>query len=376
MAQIIERGPKRYLVRVFTGRDGAGKRRYHSKLIRGTKTEAAKYATRIQAGVDAGTFAAPAAQTVAAFLDYWLDHTATRRVRAYTLADYRSMVKRYLVPSLGAVKLGTLRAAHVQRLVTELEARGLAPRTIRYAQGVLRNALAKAVREGLIPSNPAAADLVDLPRGRRRELTVLSPDEARAFIAAAQEDRYAALWILLLASGARPGEALGLTWADFDGKAIRIQRALVRDRSGGGWQLLEPKTPKSRRTVPLPAVALDALKLHRKRQAAEQLAAGASYERHGLIFADQHGAPLHWDAIARTHFADLLTQADLPPIRAYDLRHSCASLLLSQGINPKIVSERLGHATVTLTLDTYSAVLPGLQEDATAKLGDVLAQNA
>lgn len=373
MAQIIEKGPKRFLVRAFLGRDPeTGKRRYHCKTIRGTKTQAKELATKLQAQVDAGTLNEPAKQTVAEFFTYWLDNTAARKVKPYTLDDYRRLGERYIKPSLGHVKLGALKPAHVQRLVTEMEAKGLAPRTVRYGHGVLRNALNKAVREGTIPANPAAAKLVDLPRNRRRELTVFSPPEARAFVEAAQEDRWAALWLLLIGSGARPGEALGLTWPDYDGRAIRIQRTLVRDRRGGGWKLQEPKTSRSRRSVPLPDVAVDALRTHRRRQAEEKLAAGPDYTDHGLIFADDHGEPLVWSEVCRLHWKGLLTQADLPQIRPYDLRHSCASLLLAQGVNPKIVAERLGHSTITLTLDTYSAVLPGLQEEATERLGAML----
>lgn len=373
MAQITKRGPGRYLVRVFLGRDAlTGKRRWHTRTIRGTKKAADRYGAKIQTQVDEGTFVESVPQTVGEFLDYWLANTAARKVKAYTLTDYRAQVERYLKPVLGEVRLDKLEPSHVQRLVTSLEARGLAPRTVRYAHGVLRNALNKAVREKRIRSNPADAKLIDLPKNRRRELTVLSAEDAQAFVKAAQEDRWAALWLVLLGSGCRPGEALGLTWPDFDGKSIRIQRALVRDRKGHGWRLQEPKTAKSRRTVPLPKVALDALTAHRRRQAEVRLAAGPEYEDHALIFADAKGAPLDWSEVARKHFPGLLTQADLPAIRPYDLRHSCASLLLAQGVNPKVVAERLGHSTIVLTMDTYSAVLPGLQEEATEKLGAVL----
>src|SRR5690606_36305907 len=139
-----------------------------------------------------------------------------RRVSACTLTDYQALAKRYINPVLGDVPLAELRPDDVQRLVTHLEAKGLAPRTVRYTQGVLRNALNKAVREGKIPSNPASAKMVDLPKGKSRVLTVLNPEEARAFVKAAREDRWSALWIMLIGTGARPGELLGLTWDDFD----------------------------------------------------------------------------------------------------------------------------------------------------------------
>lgn len=374
MAQVIKRGERRYLVRVFLGRDRDGKRRFHNKTFRGTKKEAEGYARDVQAQVDAGTWTGevdPGGQTVEAFMDYWLDHTAARRVSPFTLDDYRGLARRYIHPTLGKIPLRDLAPSDVQRLVTRMEAKGLSPRTIRRGQGLLRNALNKAVREGTIPTNPASSKMVDLPKRETRELSVLSAEEARAFIEAAREDEFAPLWILLLTSGMRPGEALGLKWEDFDGAGVRVQRALVRDRRGGGWELRPPKTKKSRRTIPLPPVAVQALRDHRKAQAAAKLAA-EDYAGHGLIFADGAGEPLVWAEVARKHFKDILTQADLPPIRAYDLRHTCASLLLASGVNPKVVSERLGHSTIVLTMDTYSAVLPGLQEEATAKLGEML----
>ena len=378
MAQVVKRGPDRWMVRVFLGRDEDGKRQYHNKTIHGTKKQAVAHGRKVQTQVDTGEFheespspATGSPETVSDFLDYWLDNTAVRRVSPYTLADYRALARRYLKPELGHIALAKLEPDDVQRLVTALEAKGLAPRTVRYTQGVLRNALNKAVREKKIATNPASAEMVDLPSTKSRELTVLNPEEARAFVEAAKGDRWAALWILLLSSGARPGEVLGLRWQDYDGARIRIQRALVRDRKGGGWTLKEPKTKKSRRTVPLPSPAIDALRAHRKRQAEEKLAA-PEYAPHGLIFADPKGEPLVWTEVVRDHFRDLLTQADLPRIRPYDLRHSCASLLMASGVNPKIVAERLGHSTSVLTLDTYSAVLPGLQDEATEKLGEML----
>jgi integrase len=374
MAQVITRGRGRHLVRVFLGRDPAtGRRRYHNKTIRGTKKQAEAYGRKIQTQVDSGTFREPTRQTVAEFLDHWFEHTARRRVHRETLQEYKAIAERHLKPVLGKIRLGQLTPEHVQQLVTAMEAKKRAPRTIRNAHGVLRNALSRAVREGTIPMNPASAKLVDLPKTRRRELTVLSPKEAAAFVEAARGERWGPLFILLLGSGMRPGEALGLQWSDFEGSSLRIRRALVRSRDGSGKRRLkEPKTRDSRRTVPLPDFALEALRTHRRRQAEEKLRAGAEYEDRGLIFADERGAPLSWRRLTKYEFPWILEEAGLPKIRAYDLRHTCATLLLSAGVNPKVVSERLGHTTVTLTLDTYSSVLPGLQEDATAKLGAML----
>jgi len=374
MAQVIKRGERRYMVRVFLGRDSQGKRQYENKTIRGTKKQAEAYGRKVQHQVDTGTWRAPAKQTVSAFLDEWLEDTARRRVRRETHQEYCRIAETHLKPILGDVALGKLAADDVQHLITELEGRGLAPRTVRNTHGLLRNALDTAVRRGTIPANIAAAKYVDLPSASRRELTVWSREEAAAFVEAARGERWGPLFVLLLGTGMRPGEALGLKWEDYDGESVRIQRALVRARDGSGtWRLREPKTKKSRRTVPLPTFARDALRDHRKLQAAEKLAAGPDYADRDLIFVDEAGEPPVWRRLAKYEFQWIAAEAELPKIRAYDLRHTCASLLLSAGVNPKIVSERLGHSTIVLTLDTYSSVLPGLQQEATEMLDEMLA---
>ncbi|TVP49951.1 MAG: site-specific integrase [Gemmatimonadales bacterium] len=372
MAQVVQRGKGSFTVRVFLGRDPvSGKRRYFNKTIRGTKKQADAYATRLQYEVDTGTFRENSDSTVGEYLKEWLEHSAKRKVRPRTLAGYRDLVRTEILPVVGSIRLDGLTPSDVQRIVNRMEKAGKAPRTIRNAVGVLRNALMPAVTQGLVRINPALAENIELPKAVRRRLTVLDKEGARGFVEAAKEQRWGAVYIVLIGSGMRPSEALGLGWDDFDGKAVRIRRSIVRGRNGRDWTLQEPKTPHSRRTVPLPPFAIEALAEHRRRQAADRLQAGASWPDHGLIFVDEQGEPLRWRTMARREFSWILEEAGLPTIRPYDLRHTCASLLLSAGVNPKVVSERLGHSTVALTLDTYSSVLPGLQEEATAKLGEM-----
>jgi integrase len=212
---------------------------------------------------------------------------------------------------------------------------------------------------------------VDLPRMERRELSVLSVEELGRFLEAAREDRWYALWELLAATGMRPAEALGLKWTDIEGHRIRIQRSLVR-HSDGKWTLKDPKTARARRTVTIPETVEQTLQRHRKAQLEQRLQAGPEYHDHGFVFAVSNGSPLDWKVVVQRHFKPIVKRAGLLRIRPYDLRHTCATLLLASGENVKVVSERLGHASAALTLDVYSHVLPDMQQSAAEKIETLL----
>lgn len=212
---------------------------------------------------------------------------------------------------------------------------------------------------------------MDLPKYNKPEMKVFSPEEAARFMEAIIHNEYKALYSLLLSSDMRPGEALGLKWDDIDMKKgrVHVQRALSRTKEG--WKLGEPKTPRSRRSIPLPPSVIADLKEHRAVQVEKRLKT-KDYADHNLVFADENGDPLKHNNIYRHNFRPFLKDAGLHPLRLYDLRHTCATLLLMAGENPKVASERLGHASITLTLDTYSHVLPDMQDRATAILEKVL----
>lgn len=199
----------------------------------------------------------------------------------------------------------------------------------------------------------------------------LSPSEANAFLLTAREDRWHALWEILTLSGLRPGEALGLKWSDVIANTIGVQRALLR--AGEQWVIAEPKTRRSRRTVPLAASTMKALQSHRRLQAQEKLKAGANYRDNDFVFANSTGMPIDIKNITARHFRKVLATAGLPIIRLYDLRHTAATLMLAAGVNPKVASERLGHSTIVLTMDTYSHVLPDMQQDAVDRVDRLLA---
>jgi integrase len=245
----------------------------------------------------------------------------------------------------------------------------LSPRTLRYMRAVLRAALNDAVKWGIISRN--AATLVDLPRAVRLEIRTLDPTEARRFLAAAKQNRVGSLFSVALAVGLRLGEALGLGWQDVDLKAktLRVRRAL--QRVDGELRFVEPKSERSRRTVSLPDFAVTALTGQRTAQKKDRLRAGSKWTDSGLVFTTTIGSALD-ERNVRREFDSILAAAKLPMMRIHDLRHTCASLLLAQGVHPRVVMETLGHSQISLTLDTYSHVLPALGADAAAKMDSLV----
>ena len=371
--QIIKRGENKYLVRVPLGTDANGKRIYHNKTIHGRKQDAQRYRTKILRKRDLGELVEPSKELLGAYLERWLEASARPRLAPSTFITYEKYVSFYLVPGLGDRQISKLEPLEIQEFYNGLVKKGLSAKTVRNIHGVLNSALKQAARWELIRRNPAA--LVDLPKYNKPEMKVFTPEQAAQFMEAVIYSPHKALFSLLLSSGMRPGEALGLKWGDVDTKRgrVHVQRALSRTKEG--WVLREPKTPQSRRAIPLPPSVMADLKEHRAAQVEERLRV-KDYADHDLVFADSGGEPLNPNNIYKRHFKPLLEDAGLPDLRLYDLRHTCATLLLAAGEHPKVVSERLGHASVTLTLDTYSHVLPDMQDRATAKLENMLFSDA
>lgn len=369
--QLIERGKDTFLVRIYLGQDETGKRRYYNKTIAGTKKEAQRHLTSVLGDLDRGIFAEPSKETLNSYLDRWLSTAAAPRVRPRTLTDYQELMDCHVRPVLGQRVLSSITPLDVQGVYTRMLERGLSPRRVRYVHAVLSSALKQAVKWQLLQRNPA--DFVDLPRQKRTEMHAMSTDEVAQFLNAAKQDKWHALFLLAVTSGMRPGEYLGLQWKDlnFDNGTIEVRRSLTRNK--GKWSFDEPKTAKSRRKIKLTPTVVQALRTHRSRQAAERLKAGVRYQDFDLVFASANGQPLDRHNLVSRHFKPLLKAAGLPEaIRLYDLRHTCATLLLAASVHPKMVSEMLGHASIQLTLDTYSHVLPDMQQGAVDKMEDML----
>ena len=375
--QIVARGTNKWLVRIYLGTDETGKRRYYNQTVSGTKKDAQRVQAEKLRELHTGTFVAPSKatkQTLHAYLKQWVE---TKKANARTLHDYRSIIDRYFKDHvLGRVRVDQLAPAGIRRFYLDLQERGLSPRTVQYAHSVLHSALEQAVEDGLIPRNPAKLARKALDKLERSEKQVFTLEQARTFIDHARKDRFAALWLLLLDSGLRPAEALGLKWSDLDGSVIRVQRALKEPRGEGDkWRLERPKTKTAIRNVHLMPHTVEALREHRKRQVEERLAAGEDWgtgTEPNLVFTTSTGTYIRQSNLHRRHFKPILQAAGLPDMRIYDLRHSAASILLALGENPKVVQERLGHRDVGLTLNTYSHVVEGLQQQATARMAQAL----
>lgn len=268
---------------------------------------------------------------------------------------------------LGAKRLSDIQLLEVKKLYNEMNKAKYSPKTIRHVHNVLSSAFKQAVKWKMLMQNPC--DFCDLPRQVRSEMKCFTPDEAKLFLEAAKNEKFYALFYLAIETGMRPEEYLGLKWLDidFEQKSLSVQRALV-ERKGGGFIFDELKTSRSRRSIPLSNSLINVLKIHRRNQIEERMKLGTNYQNHDVVFASEVGTPMMHRNLLRRHFKPLLTKANLPDIRLYDLRHTTATLLLSAGQNPKVVSERLGHASIVLTLDTYSHVLPTMQRDATNEM--------
>lgn len=361
-----QRSDGRWMARLNLGYDANGKRQ--RKCFYGkTRKEVAAQLVAAQRDLQQGLPVAVERQTIAQFLDRWLNDVAKHTVRASTFESYGRRIARDIVPLLGRTALAKLTPQDFTRLYSALLGRGLSPRTVQYDHAVLHRALEQAVRWNLIPRNPA--DAVDAPRPKRPEIRVLSPEEIGRFLPVSREDRLHALYLLALMTGMRQGELLGLKWADLDWQAgaLHVRRQATRTKANGiGFS--DPKTSKARRTIPLPVSVVDELRRHRTAQLEQRLLAGQDWTDLDLVFPNAVGKPIEKQNLMRRSFKPLLERAGLPPIRFHDLRHSAATLMLSQGDNPKVVQERLGHAAIGITLDVYSHVLPSMQRESADKL--------
>lgn len=271
---------------------------------------------------------------------------------------------------LGRILLKDLRPDQVQKLYTDKLAGGTSPRTTRLIHAVLHRALNHALKLGLVVRNVSNA--ATLPKVPRKEMKTLDDYQVRHLIQVAEGTRFQTLFWIAVTTGLRKGEILGLKWHDLDWNTGRIQiQRQVQRRKGEGLVFCEPKSASGRRVITLGQATLERLREHKKKQYQEKILTGEKWQDNDLIFPSPIGTPLDQSNVTKV-YKECLSAADLPNIRFHDLRHTAATLMLQQGINPKIVQERLGHADISLTLNTYSHVLPSMQDEVAEKMDELL----
>lgn len=356
-----------------------GKRRQRSKSGFVTKAATSTALASIQISVSKGTYVESSRQTVAGFLtDEWLPAIAST-IRPTTHRSYQLHVERHINPHIGTHRLQQLNGSHLNSFYAALlgDGRlngpgGLAPATVRRIHATVHRAFRDAVRWGRVTRSPA--DQADPPKTnatKAKEMKTWTATELNEFLTGVEGHRLHAAILLASSTGVRRGELLGLQWSDLDLDAatLSIRRALVA--VGYEVRMSEPKTRRARRVIALDTHTVGVLRQHRAIQAKERLAWGPAWTDTGHVFTREDGALIHPDSFTKL-FDRLVRGSGLARIRLHDLRHSHATLALQAGVHPKVVSERLGHASVGITLDTYSHAIPAMHEEAAERIASLV----
>lgn len=382
---VYKRG-KGWTIQVEQGYESDGKRRRIYESGFKTKKKAEARLDELKRELRDNAYVEPSKQTVDAYLiEEWLPGIKLRGdVRASTVSSYEMLIRQHIVPKVGATRLQALNVKHINGLYVHLlnagrtDGRGgLAPKTVRNVHQVLRKALADAVRSQTLNRNPAEfASPPSVRSSTEKEMKTWDALQLRDFLSSMEGDRLYALFVLLASTGMRRGEALGLRWRDVDldppppaRPHLKVVQTLVTVDYAITFST--PKTKKGKRSLDLDERTLAILRSHKKRQLEERMQVGSAYEDLGLVFTKLDGSPLHPDFVSQT-FDRAVKRGGLPRIRLHDLRHTYATISLSSGVHPKVVSERLGHATVAFTLDVYSHSVPALQAEAAERIAALI----
>jgi integrase len=381
--EIIERGKNKkgelvYQIRIFLGwieKNGKKTKKYHFQTVKMKKKSVAeldRLRNELLAKFHKGEIKETNTMTISEYLDHWIEVSLKNSVEPRTYYDYKTKSDRYIKKEIGHIRLIKLTPEQIQKFYNDLTQRGLSASTVRHTHAILRRALRQAVIWRYLPHNPA--QLINLPKMRKREMKVLSLAQAECFLEAAASNTHYALWMVALDGGLSPEEYFGLQWQDYQDGALHIQRALCRDGFDHSiFYFKEPKAEKRRRRVPLSPATREALDDHRRRQLEWKLKRGEKYKNpNNLIFTSRLGSPLDLSTLRRD-FQKILKQAGLPTgFRLYDLRHTMATMALLKNVHTKKVQDRLGHSTYVLTMDTYSHILPEMQDDVSSALDNAL----
>ena len=369
MAASVRRDPKRgtwlYVVDLPPGPDG--KRRQKMKRGFPTKRDALEAMNELVGRVSHGAWSDPGKRRLSEYLEEWIEGLAASRQNS-TVENYGTVLRSWVIPRIGGLRLSSVEPGHVRKLYAELlkeggkNGRPLSARSVSLTHRVLHRAFEDAVSDGLLPRNPVAT--VKRPATTSAAAgAVWSAEEARRFLAAVTGERLEALWRLELNTGLRRAEAAGLRWSDVDFAAGMIRVQVQRTTEGYKVVERQPKTASGRRRVPVSPRVMASLKGWKKRQLEERLAYGPAYEDTDLVFTRENGSGWHPQSLRHT-FTWACKRANVPVLRFHDLRHTAATLALEAGVHPKVVQERMGHASVQITLDTYSHVQESVGKEA------------
>jgi integrase len=372
---IIKRGDS-YRIRVSMGKDAAtGRYTSYFETFRGDKTEADKRLRELLTQLDKGIFVKPGNTTLGEYLKSWLMDYCRPNLSQRTQELYSYICQKHILPTLGSVPLTGLRPQQLQRLYAEKIGSGLSNRTVQLIHVTLHKALKNAVRAGLLVRN--ITESVDTPKIQRREMHVMSETDLHLFLEYAKDSPYYTLFYTGLFTGMRRAELLALRWSDIDLElcqlsVTRSMQYIYGEDKKNRISFKEPKTTKSRRLIALSPSTVLTLREHKAKQTELRQSLGyAPPLDNDLVFSHYDGSPLLPNSVTHA-WIKLARRCGLHGIRLHDARHTHASLLLKQGVHPKIVQERLGHGSIQITLDTYSHVAPGLQQAAAKKFDDIV----
>ena len=319
---------------------------------------------------DQGTLATGPQQTVKQLLEYWLEKVHKFHIRVSTYEEYAALMRKHIVPVIGHLRLQKLTVQHIHSLYAQKLEEGLSSARVRGIHAVLHSALKYAVRTNLVARN--VSDMVGLPSIQKHEMQPLEPGQAQALLEKVSEHGLGALLTVALATGMRQGELLALRWQDVDWKLGELQiRRSVRYRGRRGFLESKPKTESGVRRVTLPSFVVEVLKRHRVSQLEVRLQAGASWIERDLVFCRPDGDFMKAPTL-RYQFFRLLEKVGLPRMRFHDLRHTAATLLLSMGVEMRVIQDILGHSNIATTANVYAHVLPAMQQEAMGKMDSLL----
>jgi integrase len=376
---IYKRPDGRWAAQIIVGYNPETGKAKRKTVYGNTKQEVANKLSEITHQLNTGTYLEPTKTTLGEWLDKWLCEYKKGKLKAGTYENYETIINVHIKPVLGNIPLAKLQPHMLQAFYNEkLEngradgKGGLSTRMVHYFHTIINQVLKQAVKEGLLPRNPA--EVTSPPAIKNKQMRPLTEEELLKFFDAAKDDRLYAAYVVAATTGLRRGELLGLCWdcVDFEKGIITVKRQLLILKNGLTLEETT-KTKSGKRTVVLPEDTIRELKAHRKRQVQEKLLLGEIYQDHNLVFCKSDGTPLDPREFTK-HFQRLLKKAGLPEIRLHDLRHTYATLLLKKGVPAKIVQELLGHSSITITLDLYSHVTLEMQKLAAESLNGLLSK--